>query len=122
MQSSSIKISFFLFWWNKFNQTKYTLYLNLIDIGMHSEFAFKKVNKMSVNECIKYQAELNKTSKAYKLGYADGDYWNGSQNPYSPEISPRNYLDYEQGFRTCKEDKKRNGVESFVKEQLAKYK
>ena len=81
---------------------------------MHSDFAFKKVKKMNNEECIKYQAELNKTSKAYKTGYADGDYFNGSQNPYSPEISPRNYLDYEQGFRVCKEDKRKNGVDFII--------
>lgn len=118
MENLSTKISFNLFWWETFNPIKYNLYKYLLDIGMYYEFAFKKVKKMNTEECVNYQAELNKTSKAYKMGYSDGDYWNGSQNPYSPKLSPRNYFDYEQGFNTCKEDKIKHSENFLIKKTI----
>lgn len=103
-------------YWFYFSRVRYTLLLKLVDDGMVYYFAYKKVAKLSKEECIELLTKLNSTSFAYKKGYSDGDYWNNSQNPYHFKNDYKNWLDYESGFSKCKEDKKKYWQEHIMSE------
>jgi hypothetical protein len=117
-----MKKYFYLFWWSNFNYIKNDLFIHLVNGGMNGDFAFKKVIKLSIEECLKQLEEINNTSKAYKQGYADGDYYDNSQNPYFYKSSPKEYKDYELGFEACKADKRKNWTEIVLNEFEKGYK
>lgn len=104
---------FVVLYWYYFNLAKFNLFVYLKKNDVEYSFAYKKVYNMNNNECTKYLAKELSISKAYRIGYSDGDYWNGSQNPYDDKSNIREWLDYEKGFESCKKDKQKN-IENFL--------
>lgn len=109
-----LKLTLKINYWLYFNRLRYSLFAKLVDDGMVNLFAFRKVEKLSKKECVELLEKLHSTSKAWKQGYADGDYWNGSQNPYHFKNDYKNWLEYESGFKKCKKDKIKYWTEALI--------
>ena len=107
-------------YWFYFDEKKFKLFSYLKKNNVDYLLAYKKVDEMTSEKCGIYLTKELSISQAYRTGYSDGDYWNGSQNPYHD--NEKEWLDYEKGFEQCKLDKIKHSDNFLIKQAIDKYK